>query len=84
VYSGESETRVAAIRGRLPHLEVLIQVADNSGNTLLPGAVDFESIVTTTPGGMPTPSGDDLYVLYTGRTRIGHHQLRWLRNAGAP
>ena len=64
-----------------PDLRVLIQVADESGNDLLPGAVDYESIVTTPapgaqragrlipspPPGCP-PSGEDLYLLYTGGT----------------
>jgi fatty-acyl-CoA synthase len=70
VYPAEFGPRVAAIRDRLPHLRVLIQVADQSGNALLPGAVDYETILSTpTPAdGMPTPSGDDLYVLYTGGT----------------
>jgi fatty-acyl-CoA synthase len=70
VYPAEFGPRVAAIRDRLPHLRVLIQVADQSGNGLLPGAVDYETILSTpTPAdGMPTPSGDDLYVLYTGGT----------------
>ena len=49
---------------------MLIQVADETGNALLPGAVDYESIVETPAptSGMPTPSGDDLYILYTGGT----------------
>jgi 3-oxocholest-4-en-26-oate---CoA ligase len=70
VYPAEFAPRVAAIRDRLPHLEVLIQVADESGNALLPGAVDFESILATPApaAGMPVPSGDDLYILYTGGT----------------
>ena len=70
VYGAEFAPCVAAIRDRLPELRVLIQVADASGNELLPGAVDYESIVTTPApaGGMPTPSGDDLYILYTGGT----------------
>ncbi|MGH3639065.1 MAG: acyl-CoA synthetase [Mycobacterium sp.] len=70
VYPAEFAPRVAAIRDRLPHLRVLVQVADQSGNALLPGAVDYETILSTpTPAdGMPTPSGDDLYVLYTGGT----------------
>ena len=70
VYNAEFAPRVAAIRDRLPDLRVLIQVADDSGNDLLPGAVDYESIVTTPApaGGLPTPTGDDLYVLYTGGT----------------
>lgn len=68
VYSAEFAPRVAAIRDRLPDLAVLIQVADDSGNELLPGAVDYEAILTTPGTGMPAPSGDDLYILYTGGT----------------
>lgn len=70
VYAAEFAPQVAAVRDRLPNLRVLIQVADDSGNELLPGAVDYESIVTTPApaGGMPTPTGDDLYILYTGGT----------------
>ncbi len=70
VYPAEFATRVAAIRDRLPALDVLVQVADESGNALLPGAVDYETVLRTpAPAhGLPTPSGDDLYVLYTGGT----------------
>ena len=70
VYNAEFAPRVAAIRDRLPHLRVLIQVADDSGNELLPGAVDYESITTTREPkeGLPAPTGDDLYILYTGGT----------------
>ncbi|WP_299557359.1 acyl-CoA synthetase [uncultured Mycolicibacterium sp.] len=70
VYGAEFAPQVAAIRDRLPDLQLLIQVADDSGNDLLPGAVDYESILATPEpaGGMPTPSGDDLYILYTGGT----------------
>jgi acyl-CoA synthetase (AMP-forming)/AMP-acid ligase II len=70
VYAAEFAPHVQSIRGRLPDLEVLIQVADDSGNELLPDAVDYESIVTTPApaAGMPTPTGDDLYILYTGGT----------------
>ena len=70
VYSAEFAPRVAAIRDRLPRLRVLIQVEDRSGNALLPGAVDYASITTTSRplGGMPTPDADDLFLLYTGGT----------------
>ncbi|MCV7015837.1 acyl-CoA synthetase [Mycolicibacterium madagascariense] len=70
VYPAEFAPRVAAIRDGLPHLRVLIQVADHSGHELLPGAVDFETILAAPApaAGLPTPSGDDLYVLYTGGT----------------
>ena len=70
IYAGEFAPNVQSILGRLPDLTVLIQVDDGSGNELLPGAVAYESI-TATPapaGGMPTPTGDDLYILYTGGT----------------
>ncbi len=70
VYHAEFAPHVAAIRDRVPDLVVLIQVADESGNDLLPGAVDYESVVRTPPpvSGMPEPSGDDLFILYTGGT----------------
>jgi len=70
VYAAEFAPHVQSIRGRLPDLQVLIQVADDSGNELLPDAVDYESVTATPapPGGMPTPRGDDLYILYTGGT----------------
>ncbi|WP_458316124.1 acyl-CoA synthetase [Mycolicibacterium brisbanense] len=70
IYNAEFAPRVAAIRDRLPNLRLLIQVADDSGNALLPGAVGYETALTTpTPAaGMPEPSGEDLYILYTGGT----------------
>ncbi len=70
VYAAEFAPHVQSIRGRLPDLQVLIQVADDSGNDLLPDAVDYEEVVRTPApaGGMPTPSGEDLYILYTGGT----------------
>jgi fatty-acyl-CoA synthase len=82
VYSAEFAPRVAAIRDQLPHLEFLIQVADHSGQPLLPGAVDYESIVVTPPpaSGMPTPSGDDLYILYTGGTTGMPKGVLWRQN----
>ncbi len=82
VYSAEFAPRVAAIRDRLPHLEFLIQVADHTGQPLLPGAVDYESIVATPPpaSGMPIPSGDDLYILYTGGTTGMPKGVLWRQN----
>ena len=51
-------------------LRVLIQIADDSGNDLVHGAVDYESIVASGASEPPPvePSPDDLYVLYTGGT----------------
>jgi acyl-CoA synthetase (AMP-forming)/AMP-acid ligase II len=69
VYAAEFAPQVAALRDRLPGLRVLIQVDDGSRNGLLPGAVDFDEIASTPPVlPLPEPSGDDLYVLYTGGT----------------
>jgi fatty-acyl-CoA synthase len=82
VYAGEFAPQVQSIRDRLPNLEVLIQVDDGSGNPLLPGAVDYESI-TGTPepaGGMPTPTGDDVYLLYTGGTTGMPKGVLWRQN----
>ncbi len=50
--------------------DVLLQVEDESGHPLLPGAVWYEeALATASPAGPPVdPSPDDLYVLYTGGT----------------
>jgi fatty-acyl-CoA synthase len=70
LYHSAFAPRVAEVLADLPHLRVLIQIADDSGNDLLPGAVDYESIVASgSSDGPPVePSPDDLYVLYTGGT----------------
>ncbi len=41
VYHAEFAPQVAALREKVPGLKVLVQVADDSGNALLPGAVDY-------------------------------------------
>jgi acyl-CoA synthetase (AMP-forming)/AMP-acid ligase II len=50
--------------------DVLLQVEDESGHPLLPGAVWYEeALAAASPDGAPIdPSPDDLYVLYTGGT----------------
>ncbi|HKV21588.1 MAG TPA: acyl-CoA synthetase [Mycobacterium sp.] len=70
LYHAAFAPRVAEVLPDLPHLRVLIQIADDSGNDLLDGAVDYESIVGSGPSEPPPvePSPDDLYVLYTGGT----------------
>jgi acyl-CoA synthetase (AMP-forming)/AMP-acid ligase II len=70
VYHAEFAPRLAAIRDRLPNLEILLQVADDSGNSLLPGAVDYEEALATSSADVPPvePCPDDLYILYTGGT----------------
>ncbi|TXI64625.1 acyl-CoA synthetase [Mycolicibacterium mageritense] len=69
VYHAAFAPRVAEILPDLPSLRVLIQIADDSGNDLLYGAVDYEKIVgVDVPAPPVEPCGDDLYVLYTGGT----------------
>jgi len=50
--------------------DVLLQVSDESGNPLLPGAEWYEEALSeSSPDGAPVePSPDDLYILYTGGT----------------
>ncbi|MBL4583953.1 MAG: acyl-CoA synthetase [Pseudomonadales bacterium] len=61
--------RIEEIRAKLPGLKTFIQIQDNSGNALLEGAFDYETIIAETD---PMPrierKWDDLYMLYTGGT----------------
>lgn len=69
VYHAAFAPRVAEILSDLPALRVLIQIADDSGNELLDGAVDYEEVVgNDVPAPAVEASPDDLYVLYTGGT----------------
>ena len=70
LYHATFAPRVADVLPDLPKLRVLIQIADDSRNDLVHGAVDYESIVASGASEPPPvePSPDDLYVLYTGGT----------------
>ncbi|HWF28947.1 MAG TPA: acyl-CoA synthetase [Mycobacterium sp.] len=70
IYHSAFAPRVAEVLPDLPQLRVLIQIADDSGNDLVYGAVDYETIVASSSPAPPPmqPSPDDLYVLYTGGT----------------
>jgi fatty-acyl-CoA synthase len=60
---------LARIRAQIPDVALWLQVADESGEPLLPGALDYEAALA---GAAPEPprdlSPDDLYALYTGGT----------------
>ena len=71
IYHAAFAPRVAEVRQDLPQLRVLIQIADESGNDLLYGAVDYEAAIAAGAKSNPPKvqhSPDDLYVLYTGGT----------------
>jgi acyl-CoA synthetase (AMP-forming)/AMP-acid ligase II len=70
IYHAAFAPRFAEVLPDLPHLRVLIQIADDSGNDLIYGAVDYDTIMkSSSPAPSPVqPLPDDLYVLYTGGT----------------
>ncbi len=69
VYHARFAPTLARIRPALSKVAVWLQVADESGEPLLPGALDYEQALAwaepTPPQGL---SPDDLYLLYTGGT----------------
>jgi len=58
------------LQSQLEHVKVWLQVADDSGNALLPGALDYEQALAQASDAPPPDdlSPDDLYILYTGGT----------------
>lgn len=70
IYHAAFAPMVAKIRAELPHVHLLLQVADDSGNALLPGAIGYEDALRqSSPERPPLEwSPDDLYILYTGGT----------------
>jgi acyl-CoA synthetase (AMP-forming)/AMP-acid ligase II len=69
VYDARFAPLLEKIRPQLPKLRLLLQVPDESGNPLLPGALDFETALSAADAREPEGlSPDDLYILYTGGT----------------
>jgi fatty-acyl-CoA synthase len=70
VYHASFAPLLAGVLPSLPDVAVLLQVADESGEALLPGAVDYEDALAQAEPELPPvePSPDDLYLLYTGGT----------------
>ena len=79
VYQARYAPTLARIRSRLPKLRLLLQVADESGERLAPGALDYEAaLAAADPAGPPvTLTPDDLYVLYTGGTTGAPKGVLW-------
>jgi fatty-acyl-CoA synthase len=61
---------LARIRDRLPKVKLWLQVADDSPEALLPGALDYEESLAAAAPSPPSTnmSPDDLYIVYTGGT----------------
>ena len=75
---------LAVVRADLPHLRMILQVRDDSGHDLLPGARWYEDALAASSSERP-PVGwnpDDLYVLYTGGTTGPPKGVLW-RNGDA-
>jgi len=75
---------LAAVIDDLPRLKVILQVSDESGNELLPGAVWYEEALASASPDKPAVdwSPDDLYILYTGGTTGMPKGVLW-RNGDA-
>jgi fatty-acyl-CoA synthase len=70
VYHACFAPTLARIRPKLPGVRLWLQVADESGEALLDGALDYEqALAEAEPASLPEDlSDDDLYILYTGGT----------------
>ena len=70
LYHSAFAPRLHRILPRLPQIKLLLQVDDDSGEALLPGALKYEPALQSASDALPAvePSADDLYIIYTGGT----------------
>jgi len=70
MYHARLAAKVAEIRDTLAEDLLLIQVADDSGDDLLPGALDYETALADSASDPPAtePGADDLHIVFTGGT----------------
>ncbi len=75
---------LAELLPELPDLRVILQVPDDSGHDLLPGATWYEdALASASPSHPPVEwNADDLYILYTGGTTGMPKGVMW-RNGDA-
>ena len=69
VFHSKYAGRIEAIKDRLEKTKVFIQVSDDSGNALVFGSHDYESVIMgSEPMKRINRKAEDLYMLYTGGT----------------
>lgn len=70
VYHAQYAPVLKSVLADIPPQKALVQVADESGEPLLPGAIDYEAALASASPERPdvTWSPQDLYILYTGGT----------------
>lgn len=70
VYHARFAPNVREVLPALDRRPLLLQVADESGEPLVPGALDYEAALAAAPAVLEIEGhrADDLYVLYTGGT----------------
>ena len=69
VFHSKYAERIEGIKDRLEKTRVFIQVSDDSENSLVQGAYDYESVVVDSqPMKRINRKAEDLYMLYTGGT----------------
>jgi acyl-CoA synthetase (AMP-forming)/AMP-acid ligase II len=81
VYHSALAPTLAAVLPDLPELRVLLQIADDDDNDLLPGAQWYEDALAGASAELPSWAGewspDDLYMVYTGGTTGSPKGVLW-------
>jgi len=70
IYHARFAPLLDQIRAQLPEIKLWLQVDDESGQPLLPRALDYESALLASPAAPmdKSASADDLFMIYTGGT----------------
>ncbi len=70
IYHARFAPMLKSLRDRLTRIQTWIQVADDSGEGLMDGAVDYEAALAACPPAPMDPNctDDDLFIIYTGGT----------------